>query len=160
MKSIRVSRIVVVADNDQGQVLAARLRRMEVAKVTAVANLEEARRLCQSGGADACLVAIDAPVPDGVPAAESDAPGRCCGIPALMVASVVTPHLRRTARRCGYLAAVSAAIPPRMLYRRLGAALQHRRAARARSQLLLASRLCIEASFQPASALLAWGSCS
>jgi hypothetical protein len=137
MKSIRVSRIVVVADSDQGHVLAARLRRMEVAKVTAVTGLEEARRLCQSGGADACLVTVDAPVPDGVPQAESDAPGRCCGVPALIVAPVVTPHLRRTARRCGYLAAVPATIPPRMLYRRLGAALQRRRAGRASPRRLL-----------------------
>ena len=54
MKSIKRSRIVVVADSDQGRILAARLRRMEVAEVTAVAGLEEARRLCQSGSADAC----------------------------------------------------------------------------------------------------------
>lgn len=130
MKSIRVSRVVVVADSDYGQILAARLRRMDVAKVTAVNGLEEARLLCQSGVADACLVVLGAEIPDGVPVAECDAPGRSCGVPALMVAMVVTPHLRRTARRCGYLAAVSATIPPRMLYRRLGAALQLRRAAR------------------------------
>jgi hypothetical protein len=61
---------------------------------------------------------------------ESDAPGLCCGVPALMIAPVVTPQLRRAARRRGYLAAISATIPPRMLYRRLGAALQGRRAAR------------------------------
>src|SRR5262245_47072830 len=78
---------VVVTDSDQGRILATRLRRMDIAKVTAVIGLEEARRLCQSGGADACLVAIDAPVPDGVPVAESDAPGRCCGVPALLVCS-------------------------------------------------------------------------
>jgi DNA-binding response OmpR family regulator len=134
MKSIRASRIVVVTDSDQGRILATRLRRMDIAKVTAVIGLEEARRLCQSGGADACLVAIDTPVPDGVPVTESDAPGRCCGVPALIVAAVVTPHLRETARRCGYLAAVSTAIPPRMLYRRLGAALQRRRSARVSSR--------------------------
>lgn len=131
MKSIKVSRIVVVADSDQSDVLAARLRRMDVAKVTAVAGLEEARRLCQSGSADACLVAVGPPVPDGVPAVEADAPGRFCGVPTLMVVPVVTPHLRQTARRCGYLATVSAKITPRMLYRRLGAALQRRRSTRA-----------------------------
>ena len=136
MKSIKRSRIVVVADSDQGRILAARLRRMEVAEVTAVAGLEEARRLCQLGSADACLVAIDTPVPDCVPAPEADAPGRACGIPALMVAPVVTPHVRRSARRCGYLAAISATMPPRMLYRRLGAALQRRRAARRTSRPL------------------------
>jgi hypothetical protein len=47
-----------------------------------------------------------------------------------MVATVVTPHVRRTARRCGYLAAVSVTMPSRMLYRRIGAALQRRGAAR------------------------------
>jgi len=136
MKSIRVSRIVVVADSDQGAVLAARLRRMDVAKVTAVTGLEEARRLCQLGSADACLVTVDAPVPDGVPAVEGDAPGRFCGVPTLMVVPVVTPHLRQTARRCGYLAAVSAKITQRMLYRRLGAALQRRRSTRTVSRRL------------------------
>jgi DNA-binding NtrC family response regulator len=136
MKSIRVARIVVVADSDQGQILAARLRRMDVAKVTAVAGLEEARQLCQLGDADACLVAIDAPIPDGIPVAETEAPGRCCGVPTLIMVPVVTPYLRRSARRCGYLAAVPATIRPRMLYRRLGAALQHRRHARARSRRL------------------------
>ena len=127
MKSIRVSRIVVVGDSDHGHVLAARLRRMEVATVIAVSGLEEARQLCQSGCADACLVAIDGAIPDGVPVTEGDAPGRFCGVPALMVAPIITPHLRRTARQHGYLAALSTTIPPRMLYRRIGAALQRRR---------------------------------
>jgi len=126
MKSIKRSRIVVVADSDQGHVLAAHLRRMDVAEVTAVAGIEEARRLCQSGGADVCLVAVGDVVPDCVPVPEAEAPGRGCGIPALMVAPVVTPYVRRTARRCGYLAAVATTMPPRILYRRLGAALQHR----------------------------------
>jgi hypothetical protein len=134
MKSIKLSRIVVVGDNDHGHLLAARLRRMEAAMVTAVNGLEEARQLCQLGCADACLVAIDSAIPDGVPVTASDAPGRFCGIPALMVAAVITPHLRRTARQCGYLAAVSAALPPRMLYRRIGAALQGRRSARMNSR--------------------------
>ena len=132
MKSIRFSRIVVVADSGYDHILAARLRRMEVAKVTAVTDIEEARRLCESGDADACLVAIDSPVPDDVPAAESDAPGRLCGIPTLMVATAITPYVRRMARRCGYLAALSATIPSRMLYRRISAALQGRRAGRNR----------------------------
>ena len=128
MKSIRRSRIVVVADGNRGHVLTARLRRMDVAQVTAVTDLEEARQLCRVGGADACLVAIDLAVPDDTPTAESDAPGRFRGIPALIVAPVVTPHLRRMARRCGYRAAVSVTISPRLLYRRIGAALQGRRA--------------------------------
>jgi hypothetical protein len=127
MKGLRV---VVVTDSEHGHVLAARLRRMEVAHVMSVAGLEEARLLCQSGRTDVCLVAVGAPVPDAPPMRESDAPGLCCGVPALMIAPVVTPQLRRAARRRGYLAAISATIPPRMLYRRLGAALQGRHAAR------------------------------
>ena len=103
MKSMKGLRVVVVTDSEHGHVLAARLRRMEVAQVTAVAGLEEARLLCQSGRADACLVAVGAPVPDAAPTTESDAPGRCCGVPALMIAPVVTPQLRRAARRRGYL---------------------------------------------------------
>jgi hypothetical protein len=49
-----------------------------------------------------------------------------------MLVHAVTPYWRRTARRRGYLAAVPASIPPRLLYRRLGGALQQRRAARRR----------------------------
>ena len=126
MRSMKGLRVVVVTDSDHGHALAARLRRMEVAQVTAVAGLDEARLLCQSGRADACLVAVGAPVPDAPPMKESDAPGLCCGIPAVMIAPVVTPQLRRAARRRGYRAAISATIPPRLLYRRLGAALQGR----------------------------------
>mgnify|MGYP003693987177 CR=1 FL=1 len=82
-----------------------------------------------------------------------------------MIAPIVTPHLRRAARRGGYLAAISATIPPRMLYRRLGAALQA--AMRCAGATLArhgecpwlaiqirpfsASRPCIDASFQLAS---------
>lgn len=130
MKSMKGLRVVVVTDSEHGHVLAARLRRMEIAQVTAVAGLEEAQLLCQSGRADACLVAVGAPVLDAARTKESDAPGRRCGVPALMIAPVVTPQLRRAARRRGYLTAISATIPPRMLYRRLGAALQGRRAVR------------------------------
>jgi hypothetical protein len=145
MKSIRRSHIVVVADSNHGHDLTARLRRMDVAQVTAVKDLEEARRLCRVGNADACLVAIDLTVPDDRLTAESDAPGLFRGIPALIVAPVVTPHLRRMARRCGYRAAVSAAIPPRLLYRRIGAVLQGRRGAR-RFQRSAAGMQCLVAS--------------
>ena len=98
-------------------------------------------------------------------------PGRFCGIPTLMVAPVVTPYLRRTARRCGYLAAISATIPPRMLYRRIGprcraAALVARDVHREECsssdfqiQRFLTSRLCTDASFQLGPALLVSDSC-
>lgn len=77
MESIRGWRIVVVAESDHRHILAARLRRMEVTKVT---GLEEARRLCQAGAADACLVVVDGPVLDCVPAAESEACGTDAGV--------------------------------------------------------------------------------
>lgn len=130
MKSIRCAHIVVVADSDQGLMLAARLRRMDVARVTSVDRIAQARQLCEAGDADACIVALEDAVPDGVPHVEEDAPGRGCGVPSLMLVPTVTPYLRAIARRRGYLAAVPAAAPPRMLYRRIGGALQRRRAAR------------------------------
>lgn len=130
MKSIRCAHIVVVADSDQGLMLVARLRRMDVAQVTSVDTVEQARLICEAGDTDACIVACEDAVPDRVPQGAADAPGRGCGVPSLMVVPGVTPYLRAQARRCGYLAAVPAAIAPRMLYRRIGGALQRRRAAR------------------------------
>jgi hypothetical protein len=56
------------------------------------------------------------------------ASGRDSGTPSLMLIDAVTPYSRRIARRAGYRAAVSVKIGPRMLYRRIGAALQGRRA--------------------------------
>lgn len=84
---------------------------------------------------DACIVAFDDAVPDAKLMVENDAPGRNCGVPSLMVVPTVTPYLRKTARRCGYMAAIPAAIAPRMLYRRIGAALQLRRAASRRRRM-------------------------
>jgi hypothetical protein len=130
MKSIRRANIVVVADSDQGLILAARLRRMQVSRVTSVTGIEAARGMCRAGDTDACVVAFSDLVLDAAPAAETDAPGRDSGVPSLMLADVVTPYLRRIARRSGYYAAVPAAIAPQLLYRRIGAALQRRRAAR------------------------------
>lgn len=135
MKSIQCAHIVVIAGSDQALVLAARLRRMEVVRVTAVAGLAQARDLCQAGYADACIVAFDDVVPDAPPMPETDAPGRNFGVPSLMVVPTVTPYLRKAGRRCGYLATMPATIPPRMLYRRIGAALQRRRAAARRRRM-------------------------
>lgn len=130
MKSVRNAHIVVIADSDHSLVLAARLRRMDVAWVTAASDYAEARSLCRDGSADACIVVYDDAVLDAPPLAAKDAPGRGCGVPSLMVVHAVTPNARKIARRDGYLAAVSASIAPRMLYRRIGAALQQRRRAR------------------------------
>ena len=135
MKSIQRAHIVVVADSDHGLMLAARLLRMDVAHVTTVAGLDEARGMCRMGGADACIVAFDDAVLDAMPLEETDAPGRGSGVPSLMVVPAVTPYLRKTARRRGYLAAVPATIVPQMLYRRISAALQWRAAARRRRRM-------------------------
>lgn len=130
MKSIRCAKVVVVADGDRGLALAARLRRMVLAGVTTVGAVEEARLLCREGGVDICVVTVEEAVADALPRPEVEAPGRGCGVPSLMIAPAVTPHVRRQARRAGYVAALPAGISPRMLYRRIGAALQHRRATR------------------------------
>jgi hypothetical protein len=170
MKSIQRAHIVVVADSDHGLVLAARLRRMEVAQVTPVTGLDAARVICQAGDSDACIVVFDDTVPDAMPIAENDAPGRNTGVPSLMVVPTVTPYLRKMASRRGYMAAVSATIPPRMLYRRIGSALQRRCAARGgacpaasprrswgcRSLIRSANQPSTNRASQPAAALLAW----
>ncbi|MDP2298101.1 MAG: hypothetical protein Q8M24_21880 [Pseudolabrys sp.] len=130
MKSVERAHIVVVADSDHGLVLADRIRRMAVMRVTAVAGLDEAKAMCLSGGTDACIVAIDDLAPDAMPVADTDAPGRMCGVPSLMIVPVLTPYLCKRARRCGYVAALAASIAPRLLYRRIGGALQQRRTSR------------------------------
>jgi hypothetical protein len=130
MKSLRRSHIIVVHDDPSshdGERLAARLRRMAIGRVTTVTRIEQARHLCCAGGVDACLVVIGDATPDAVPEALADAPGQSFGIPTLIVAPVVTPYLRKTVRLCGYVAVFPARIAPRMLYRRIGAALQGRR---------------------------------
>ncbi len=123
--------IVVVADpySYGGERLVARLRRMAIAQVTTVSRIEEARHLCGAGGVDVCLVVIGDTAPDAVPETLEDAPGRPFGTPTLIVAAVVAPYLRKTARLRGYAAVLPAKIAPRMLYRRISAVLQgrHRR---------------------------------
>ncbi len=135
MKSIQRAHVVVVAHSDEALVLAARLLGMEVAKVTSVAGSDEARGMCQEGGVDACVVAFDESLLDAAPVAEKDAPGRHCGVPSLLIVPAITPYSRKMARRGGYMTAVPAAIAPRMLYRRIGAALQLRRAAGRRQRM-------------------------
>lgn len=132
MKSIRRANLVLVADSDRALLLAERLRRMRVVGVTTVAGIDEAQRLCNAGVVDACLVAREEPVVDAPPQPDVDAPGRGAGVPSLIIVQAVTPYLRKEARRAGYAAAVPAGIAPRLLYRRIGAVLQRRRAARRR----------------------------
>jgi len=124
MKSLERAHVVVVAGKDQGLRLAVHLCRMRVAQATFVSGIEEARSLCLAGGPDLCLVAMDDSVLDAAPLPEADAPGRASGVPSLILAGVITPYLRRMARRRGYSAAISAGIAPQMLARRICAALQ------------------------------------
>lgn len=126
MRSMRNAHIVVVGSGDLGLALTARLRRMALAKVTAVADLAEASGLCQRGEADACIVMRDDGALDRAASPMADAPGRASGVPSLMVVPAVTPFARKVAHREGYMAALPANIAPRMLYRRIGAALQRR----------------------------------
>jgi hypothetical protein len=131
MKSIKRAHIAIIANCDHGLVLAARLRRMDVAQVTALGRLDQAKAMCEAGGVDACIVVIDDVAAEAAsPVTVADAPGRRCGVPSLMIVPIATPYLRKLARRRGYLATVSATITPRMLYRRVGAELHGRRAAR------------------------------
>jgi hypothetical protein len=126
MKSIERAQIVVVAGGERGEALAAQLRRMHVRQVTTVSDIDEARRLCAQGEASLCLVIYADAGLDAAPPVVCIAPGRESGTPSLMVIDVVTPYSRRIARRAGYRAAVPVKIEPRMLYRRIGAALQGR----------------------------------
>jgi hypothetical protein len=134
MKSIRRAHIVVVAQGEGGDALVARLRDMTVGQVSGVTDLATAHTLCQTGAADACVVACAEAVADAAPIPENDAPGGDGCAPSLMMTAVVTPYARQLARRRGYSAAVPASIEPRLLYRRLGAAMQKRRAAQRRAR--------------------------
>jgi hypothetical protein len=127
MKSLRRSHVIVV----DGQILAARLRRMAIGRVTMAAGIEEARRLCCASHVDACLVVIGDAVPDAASQVLVEAPGQLFGIPTVIVAPAVTPYLRKAARLSGYAGVLPAKIAPRMLYRRIGAVLQGRRRRRA-----------------------------
>lgn len=134
MKSMRNAHIVVVGDCGHGRKLAARLRRMAVARVTEVPGLAEARALCQRGDVHACIVVSDELSfgwsfgldLDRASPAIADAPGRGSGVPSMIMVPAVTAYVCKTARRDGYMAALPANIAASVLYRRIGAALQHR----------------------------------
>lgn len=97
MKSARPAHIVVVADSDLALVFVTRLRRVQLGEVTTGAGLDEARRFCRAGGVDACIVGVDDAIPDARPMLQGDALGR--GEPTLIVIAVVSPGLRKLARR-------------------------------------------------------------
>ena len=128
MKSLRHAHVAVVADSEQALTLAQRLAAMEQITVTAVADLDEATRLCRAGRVDVCLVAYRVPMLDAPPRPHPDAPGRDYGVPSLLIVPALTTYLRTYACRAGYRAAVPVGILPRLLYRQIGAVLQRGRA--------------------------------
>jgi hypothetical protein len=129
MISFSNARVVVVAGAETGRPLANTLTRMGLASVRLVANPDQARQLCATRNADACLVVLPRPVPDEAPpwTAETGAPGCEAGIPSLLLAQVVTPYVTKAARRAGYVASVPADVSSRLLYRWMGALLQKQR---------------------------------
>ena len=131
MISFSNARVVVVAGAEAGRPLVNTLTRMGLAGVRLVANPDQARQLCTTKNADACLVVLPRAVPDEAPPwmAETGAPGREAGIPSLLLAQVVTPYVTKSARRAGYVASVPADVSSRLLYRWMGALLQKQRRA-------------------------------
>src|SRR5438876_8385569 len=104
------ARVIIVAGHESGRALAQVLSRMGLSGVRIVPSAHDARLLCESNHADACLVMLPRALPDEMPrwSADSEAPGRGAGVPSLLIAEVVTPHLARFARNFGYFAAIPA----------------------------------------------------
>jgi hypothetical protein len=124
--SLSMARVIVIAGDRRGRSLVDALTRMGLADVRLVATPEEARRLCAAEYVDACLAVLPRNIPDDVPhwTVEADAPGRDTGVPSLLLAEVVTPYAAKSARNAGYVAVIPTDIPPRLLYRWIGALLQ------------------------------------
>jgi hypothetical protein len=122
------ARFVVLAEEGCDDALTAALARMGIADVQRVCRVEDARRLCAAGEVDACLVVLPSARPDEIPpwTAACEAPGQG-QVPTLLLAEVVTPHIKSCVRAYGYAAAVPIGLSPRMLYRCLGALLQSAR---------------------------------
>jgi hypothetical protein len=133
---IQRARILLIADPVYGHSLLDRLRLLKSFRVNRVDGIEEARRLCEAGAADACLVVVRNSGPDDFWLSQvgSSAPGRDCRVPSLLVADVVDPHVLDVARRSGYAGAVPIANTARLLYRSIGAMLQRVRRPRAVSR--------------------------
>jgi hypothetical protein len=125
MRSIRTARIVVAADGVSGRSLLHLLTRMDIPQVRLVASTAEARSLFEAGEADACLVAVRNFQIEDAPARSVEEPAPSPS--AILLADVVTPYVARTARRSGYAAVAALSIAPRLLYRRIGGALQKAR---------------------------------
>jgi hypothetical protein len=133
VKPIQRARILLIADPAHGHSLLDKLRLLKSFKVNRVESIEEARRLCAAGAADACLLVVRNSAPDDLwlSRVESSAPGRDSGVPSLLVADVVDPYVMDVARRSGYAGAVPITKTAQLLYRSIGAMLQQARRPRA-----------------------------
>jgi hypothetical protein len=129
MSPIRHARILLIAEPACGHTLLEKLRHLKLFAVTRVDDLEEARRRCEMRSADACLMVVRNFVADDLRASlvEAPAPGRGNGVPSLLLADVITPHVMDAARGAGYASAVPLTSSGRLLYRSIGALLQQAR---------------------------------
>jgi hypothetical protein len=143
--SLAIARVIVVAGDRRGRTLVDALTRMGIAGVRLVATPEEARRLCATEYVDACLAVLPSNIPDDVPhwTVEADAPGRDAGVPSLLLADVVTRYATKSARNSGYVAVIPADIPPRLLYRWIGALLQKQAQQQARGAAIERGRAAV-----------------
>jgi len=133
---IQRARILLIADPAYGHSLLDKLRLLKSFKVNRVDSIEEARRLCEAGAVDACLLVVRNSAPDDLwlPQVESSAPGRDSGVPSLLVADVIDPYVMDVARRSGYAGVVPVTKTAQLLYRSIGAMLQQARRPRAVSR--------------------------
>jgi len=129
MKLMASASVVIVGSESRR--LAATLQGMGLAGACAVANFDEARRICANGSVDACLVVQPRPIPDEE-TTTVEAPGRSCGVVAVLVVEAVTSHAARSARAAGYAALLPLGLPPQLFYRRVSALLQRARETRGR----------------------------
>jgi hypothetical protein len=125
----RSLRIIVVADDTCGRSIGDALERMALSQVGTVASLAEAGGACATGAADACVVVLRNGLFSEVPVheVEPDAPARGSGVPSLLLADVVTPYIRRMARRAGYATVLPLGSPTPLLHRGIRGLLQRAR---------------------------------
>lgn len=121
--------IIVVTDDARGHSIADTVERAALAEVRSVVSLAEAGQACTTGSADACVVILRNALFSEVVVhdAEPDAPGRDGGVPSLLLADVITPYIRRVARRAGYATVLPLGAPPALLQRGVRGLLQRAR---------------------------------
>jgi hypothetical protein len=105
---IQRARILLIADPAHERSLLDKLRLVKLFKVDHVDGIETARRSCEAGATDACLLVVRNSAADDLwlSLVKSFAPGRDNGVPSLLVADVVDSYLMDAARRSGYAGAM------------------------------------------------------